>query len=106
MSDEQQQQMRADAAEMVGGDDELKGLLGSARQFVPADEMERFNARLADPSSYRDALADLLSRKDAANRASSGPKNLAEYNRLAQRATNGDATAAAIVKATDPSRFH
>lgn len=59
----EQASIRASAIEIVGGEAQLKSLLETARDFVPADEIDDINARLANPRSYKGALRDLLDYK-------------------------------------------
>lgn len=97
-------QMRGEAATIVGGDDNLAALLAAAPSFVPADEKDAFNARLADPKHYKGALRDLMhmhaeavgagkAKPLASGTASAGPsvaKDASEWGRLLRAAANGD----------------
>lgn len=55
-----QKQIRAEAATIAGSEEALNSLLASAKDFVPADEIEDINARLADPKRYKGAMRDIM----------------------------------------------
>jgi hypothetical protein len=55
-----QKQIRAEAATIAGSEEALTALLSTAKDFVPADEIEDINARLADPKRFKGALRDVM----------------------------------------------
>lgn len=51
-----QANIKAEAAKIAGGEQQLQNLLAGARRFVPADEVDGLNEMLGDPSKYKIAL--------------------------------------------------
>lgn len=54
-----QQSIRREAAQVVGGEEKLTELLSQAKNFVPADELEDLNQRLASQKHFKGALRDI-----------------------------------------------
>lgn len=51
-----QANIKAEAAKIAGGEQQLQNLLAGARRFVPADEVDELNQMLANPRQYKMAL--------------------------------------------------
>lgn len=106
--------MRAEAAEIVGGEDVLEMLLKTAPSFVPKNEFEDLAERLKNPKWFRGAARDLKQfHADSVGAGKSKPivgggepsgsggaKNSAEYHRLVRAAAAGDEAARRKVDAT------
>ena len=55
-----QSQIRTEASALAGGDAQLDNLLSTARDFVPASEIEDINSRLQNPNSFKGAMRDIM----------------------------------------------
>ena len=105
----QQQQIRQDAAQLVGGEQALDTLLQQAPNFVPTDEIDDINERLGDPKKYRGAIRDLkeyhqqalgagnaqplISGQGAGNGGAGPIQNRQDFVETHKKAQQGDQTA-------------
>src|SRR5690606_21001126 len=55
-----QQQMRGEAAQMVGGEEQLENMLETAEEYVPEDEIDDIRERLKSPKRFKGAMRDLM----------------------------------------------
>jgi hypothetical protein len=55
-----QQRIKTEAAAIVGSEAALTTLLSTAKEFIPPDEIDDINARLADPKRFKGALRDVM----------------------------------------------
>lgn len=115
----EQGRMRAEAADLVGGEDNLTELLKNARSFVPADEIEDVQQRLSDPKRFKGAIRDLKefhakavgSDKAKPLAGGGGPggqvgaKDSVEFSRLMALASQGDANAIRKIRNTPQSKI-
>lgn len=108
----------AESQKVVGGKEQLDNLLASAKSFVTdAAELADFNRRLSDPKLAVGAVRDLAARHAAEVGAGRSqpllrggtpagpaiPKSSAEFTKLVDRASRGDAAALAVINATPQS---
>lgn len=99
------QGIKAEAIKIVGGEQQWDTLRNTARDFVPADEIQDIETRLRDPKRFKGAIRDLMdfhaksveagkSKPIIGGNASSGSSvSRGDFAKLMERAGRGDKAA-------------
>lgn len=115
---QEQARMKAEAAEIVGGEDALSEMLKNAKSFVPADEFDDLQARIRDPKRFKGAVRDLKEFHAAAvgsgkakplagggaPPAEGGAKDSTDFARLMRLASSGDQAAIRKIRNTPDAK--